>query len=103
MLHFITDAPEMIVREAIAFVPGASVDYAWDGHGAPTWANVVIEATRPSDALQLALASLGKGGYRLDGFRPRPAIADPTFAMAAAAIDRSYGGGSSAPAAAYAL
>jgi len=84
MLSLITDAPIMLVRETFSFVPGAVVEPAYGT--APRWADTLITAPQ-SDALALALGSIS--AYRFESWRPRPAVADPTFAMAAARIDRA--------------
>lgn len=96
-MRLITDAPLMVVRDALALVPGARFGYASDEH--PLWAETIIEAI-PSDALALALTRLSS--FRFDSFRPRvtngAAIGDPVMAMAMASIERKESGGSSSPA-----
>lgn len=94
MLSLITSAPTFVVRDALGLVPGAVVEPAYGT--APRWAETLITAPQ-SDALALGLARIS--AFRFETWRPRPAIADPTFAMAAANVDRTREGGSSAPAA----
>lgn len=95
-MRFITSASPLEIR-ALAAMHGASVTPA-DLEDTPRWAESIIDGGEvASRSVALAVASLG---YKLDAWRPRPVIADPTFALAAQSIERN--GGSSAPAAAYA-
>lgn len=108
MLHFISDAPEFVAREVIAFVPGAHIDWTWASDDAPAWANVLLDLPQGEDAIGVIYA-LGQLGYRVEGWLPKwhhtpgtALVPNPTFAMAAAAIDRTRTGGSSTPAPVYA-
>lgn len=96
MLHFITAAPLFVAREIMALAHGWAEDAPWE---APAWAESVIHV-RDTDA-PAVLHALRE--WRIEGRKPaRVAIADPTFALAAQAIEREGGFGSSAPAAMYA-
>lgn len=97
-LTLVSSAPAFVAREIFAFVPGAHVeDTIWDGTDAPAWAESIITGPQ-TDAFAMALANLGN--FRFERWSPRPAYADPTYALAAARITRDEGG--SAPAAAWA-
>ena len=99
MLRFITDAPTFWVRELVAFARGVTVeDATWDGTDAPAWAESVLVGTFGSDIASI-INAIKSGGFRAEGWKPKPATADPTFALAAARIDRERGG--SAPASAW--
>jgi hypothetical protein len=92
MSRFVTDAPALVVRE---FAGLGGIGMVSAGLSEPAWADTIIEGR--GYALELLLRALGQRGYHIEAWRPKPAIGDPTFAMAAARIERS--GGSSAPAA----
>jgi len=90
MLHFITDAPQMVVREIIALAGGWFENPLED---APIWVETIIHV--PDVTAMSVLHALRE--YRVESRRaPRVAIGDPTFVMAAAAIERSGGTPSSA-------
>ena len=89
MLQFITDAPAFWLREIIAFARGVQV--IEDG------SDVLVRGTEESDIASV-IRALSAGGWKVAAWRPRLAISDPTYQMAAAAIERD-GGPSGAPAA----
>lgn len=91
MLRFITDAPEFFVREIIAFARGVKVTTEDN--------DVLVSGTEESDIASV-IKALASGGWKIAPWHPRPAISDPTFALAAAAIDREQGG-NAAPAQAW--
>ena len=93
MFQFITSAPVFWVRELIAFARGVNVEAVPDD--SPAWGESIVRGSYESDVTSI-IAALSRGGFRIEGWKPKPAIADPTFAMAAARIDRERGG--SAPA-----
>lgn len=96
MLHFITDAPVFVARSVMQLANGFAEPAPAD---APIWADSVVHI-HEDDAVHVIHALKD---WRIEARKPaRPAISDPTFAMAAASIDRQYGGGSSAPTAAFA-
>lgn len=89
MLHFITDAPSFLVREVMPFVKGFIEAPEGDF---PAWVSTIIHVDE-TDAF--ALLSYLKG-HRVESRRPaRVAIGDPTFVLAAAAIERGNGGSAS--------
>jgi len=86
MLHFLTSAPEFVVRELIAFARGWVEPAPYDS---PTWASTVLHI-HEQDA-EVLLSQLTR--YRFEGIGKRKvAVGDPTFAMAAAAIERGSSG-----------
>jgi len=89
MLRFITNAPAEMVRNVAALGGKAEIEGS----------RMVL--TVPDRLAISAVEFLAGEGYSVQPWRPRPAISDPTFAIAAAHIDRQ-GGSSSAPAAAFA-
>jgi hypothetical protein len=97
MLRFITNAPVFMLRELAPFARGWSVDSAPDD--SPSWATATITGTSDG-AITALVGTLARQGYRFEGWKPRPATADPTFALAAARIERDPS--SSAPAASWA-
>lgn len=90
MLRFITDAPEFFVREILSFARGVRVTV--EGN------DVLVSGTEESDIASV-IRALASGGWKVASWHPRPAISDPTFAMAAAALEREGGGPHGAPAA----
>lgn len=97
MLHFITDAPEFVVREILALVRGYS-ENAWDADGWKPGFDTVIHVNE-EDAFGVIVALKD---WVVEPRRPmRPAIADPTYVLAAQSIERDGGFGST-PAAAFA-
>lgn len=100
MLHLITSAPFMVVREIVAHIPGAYAERTEFGV-APSWADTFISVPRGDDAAAL-IVSLSR--FRTEGWKPREhtigtaLVSNPTFAMAAAALEREGFGGSGAPA-----
>jgi len=93
MLHFITAAPKHTVRGVMALARGYSEDAPEDS---PYWATSVVHVqTEDAFAVLHALRD-----WRIEGRKPaRAAIADPVYAMAAAAIERetNEGGAPAAP------
>lgn len=93
MLHLNTSAPAFVVREIMALGAGFAED---PDPASPAWVEQVLHV---KDETAFAVIHALRE-YRIEARRPaRVAIGDPTFAMAAAAIER--GGSSSAPAAAF--
>jgi hypothetical protein len=91
MLHFLTAAPIYVVREIMSLAHGWVEDVPKD---APTWAECVVHVD-DTDAFAVMHALRD---WRIEGRRPAKVLVnDPTFALAAAAIDRS-GGSTPAPA-----
>lgn len=94
MLHFATDAPMLVLRPLLGLTSGFAEDAPVD---AQRWIESIVHIDE-SDGY-VVLEALRTDGYRVEGRKPaRQAVNDPTFAMAAAAIER--GGTSGAPAAA---
>lgn len=91
MLHFDTDAPAWEVRSIMSLASGWAEDASWDS---PFWVTHTIHV-QDEDAMAVLTALKGN---RIEGRKPaRVAVVDPTFAMAAAHIDRDTGGSSPAP------
>lgn len=88
MLQFITSVTPLQWREIAPFVRSLIVERAPDD--SPTWASTIIRG-RAEDITSL-VGMFSRMGHRFEGWRPKPVIVDPTFAMAAARIDRPEGG-----------
>lgn len=96
MLHFLTDAPVFVVRSIMSIANGFMDEVTSSD---PAWATAVIHVG--DEHAPAVLNALSR--YRVEGRRPaRQFVSDPTFALAAASIDREQGGSSSAPAQAWA-
>lgn len=92
MLHFDTDAPDYVVRAVMSFARGMSEDASWD---APYWVQSTIHVHE--DEAMAVLNALRDYRVTRHG-KAKVAVADPTFAMAAAVIERKGGGSTPAPA-----
>lgn len=95
MLQFMSDVPAFVVRELLPFASHVAVREIDPDEDVPAWASSIITGS-PDGGVTSIVGELARRGFRFEGWRPRPAISNPTYALAAARIEREGGSGSPA-------